>query len=158
MGELEADASVTAGYIPLMYFLFGWVEPERQRKAITYVLSRQNPDGCGRLDFGGPGDLDVSIQCYFGLKLGGLPRTTPAWCGRASSSAARAGSRNPRCSRISAGGFGQYDYGGAPSAPPEIILLPIHFYFNIYELASWCTRNADGADGGADPQAGLQSP
>ena len=78
LGELEADASVTAGYIPLMYFLFGWVEPERQRKAIAYVLSKQNPDGSWPTHFGGPGDLDVSIQCYFGLKLGGLPRDEAA--------------------------------------------------------------------------------
>ncbi len=33
--------------------------------------------------------------------------------------------------------FGQFDYRGTPSIPPEIILLPNWFYFNIYEFASW---------------------
>jgi squalene-hopene/tetraprenyl-beta-curcumene cyclase len=33
--------------------------------------------------------------------------------------------------------FGQYKWSGTPSVPPEIILLPNWFYFNIYEFASW---------------------
>jgi squalene-hopene/tetraprenyl-beta-curcumene cyclase len=33
--------------------------------------------------------------------------------------------------------FGQYDYRGTPSIPPEVVFLPNWFYFNIYEFASW---------------------
>jgi len=34
-GKLEADASVTAGYIPLMFFMHGQLDPDRQRKAVN---------------------------------------------------------------------------------------------------------------------------
>ena len=71
-GELEADASVTAGYIPLMYYMRGKVDPERQRKVINNVKARQRPDGSWSTYYGGPGDLSVSIQVYFALKLAGI--------------------------------------------------------------------------------------
>jgi squalene-hopene/tetraprenyl-beta-curcumene cyclase len=33
--------------------------------------------------------------------------------------------------------FGQFDWQGTPTVPPEVILLPSWFYLNIYEFASW---------------------
>jgi squalene-hopene/tetraprenyl-beta-curcumene cyclase len=33
--------------------------------------------------------------------------------------------------------LGQYDYDAVPAVPPEIILFPNWFYFNIYEISSW---------------------
>ena len=33
--------------------------------------------------------------------------------------------------------LGQYDYNAVPAVPPEIILFPNWFYFNIYEISSW---------------------
>jgi squalene-hopene/tetraprenyl-beta-curcumene cyclase len=33
--------------------------------------------------------------------------------------------------------LGQYDYDCAPAIPPEIVLFPTWFYFNIYEISSW---------------------
>jgi squalene-hopene/tetraprenyl-beta-curcumene cyclase len=33
--------------------------------------------------------------------------------------------------------FGQFDWRGIPTIPPEIVLLPAWFYFNIYEFSSW---------------------
>jgi squalene cyclase len=32
---------------------------------------------------------------------------------------------------------GQYDYDAVPAIPPEIVLFPNWFYFNIYEISSW---------------------
>jgi squalene-hopene/tetraprenyl-beta-curcumene cyclase len=34
-------------------------------------------------------------------------------------------------------GLGQYDYDAVPAIPPEIVLFPKWFYFNIYEISSW---------------------
>jgi squalene-hopene/tetraprenyl-beta-curcumene cyclase len=34
-------------------------------------------------------------------------------------------------------GLGQYDYDAVPAIPPEIVLFPNWFYFNIYEISSW---------------------
>ena len=33
--------------------------------------------------------------------------------------------------------FGVYEWDHAPAVPPEIILLPRWFYFNIYAMSSW---------------------
>jgi len=33
--------------------------------------------------------------------------------------------------------LGQYDYDAVPAIPPEIILFPKWFWFNIYEISSW---------------------
>jgi squalene-hopene/tetraprenyl-beta-curcumene cyclase len=33
--------------------------------------------------------------------------------------------------------LGQYEYDAAPAVPPEIVLFPNWFYFNIYEISSW---------------------
>jgi len=137
-GELRADASVPAGYIPLMVFMLGAVAPERARKIVHSVTSQQNPDGSWSSYYGGAGDLNVSIQAYFGLKLAGV-------------SAQQSFMQSGRDFILSKGGiqqanvftkiwlalFGQYDWRGVPCVPPEIIFLPKWFYLNIYEFASW---------------------
>jgi hypothetical protein len=33
--------------------------------------------------------------------------------------------------------LGEYDYDAVPAIPPEIVLFPRWFYFNIYEISSW---------------------
>jgi squalene-hopene/tetraprenyl-beta-curcumene cyclase len=33
--------------------------------------------------------------------------------------------------------LGEYDYDAVPAIPPEIVLFPNWFYFNIYEISSW---------------------
>ena len=33
--------------------------------------------------------------------------------------------------------MGQYEYDAVPAIPPEIVLFPNWFYFNIYEISSW---------------------
>ena len=74
VGELEADASVTAGYVPLMRWLGRRGRPERKRKALNYILGEQNADGSWPMYRGGAGDLSVTMQVYFSLKLSGLGR------------------------------------------------------------------------------------
>lgn len=60
VGELEADSSVTADYIPLMYFMTGHVDREKQEKAVEYVLSKQLDNGLWPSYSGGPG---AKCQC-----------------------------------------------------------------------------------------------
>ena len=33
--------------------------------------------------------------------------------------------------------LGQYDYDAVPAVPPEMLLFPNWFYFNIYEISAW---------------------
>ncbi|MGD0116237.1 MAG: squalene--hopene cyclase [Dehalococcoidia bacterium] len=137
-GELEADASVTAGYLPLMHWLGRDVAPERKRKALNYVLGEQNADGSWPMFRGGAGDLSVTVQVYFSLKLSGL-------------SADEELMRKARDFVLANGGvmkaniitkawlslFGEFDWRGVPVIPPEIIFFPRWAPFNIYELSSW---------------------
>ncbi len=138
MGQLEADASVSAGYIPLMYFMTGQVDPARREKIIRYVQAQQNPDGSWSCYHGGPGDLNVSIQVYFAMKLGGVPAGQP-WMELAKSYILSCGGVMGASvfTRVWLALFGQFEWRGVPSIPPEIILFPNWFYFNIYEFASW---------------------
>ena len=137
-GELRADASVPAGYIPLMVFMRGEVDAKRARKIVSSVKSQQNPDGSWSSHYGGPGDLNVSIQTYFGLKLAGVAGLEPAMQRGRDFILSKGGiSRANVFTKIWLALFGQYDWRGTPSLPPEIIFLPNWFYLNIYEFASW---------------------
>lgn len=138
IGELEADVSVTAGYIPIMHFILGQVDPSRQKKVIKYVKSKQKDDGSWSTYFDGPGDLDVSAQAYFALKLGGVSAQEPFMVKAREFILAQGGlNRAHVITKIWLALFGQFDWRGAPTVPPEIILLPNWFYVNIYEFASW---------------------
>ncbi|MCR4392998.1 MAG: squalene--hopene cyclase [Dehalococcoidales bacterium] len=138
VGELEADASVAAGYIPLMYFMTGKVDAEKKAKVVNYVRSRQNQDGSWSAYYGGPGDLNVSIQVYFALKLAGIPASEGFMQKARDFILSRGGVMKANTiTRIWLAVFGQFDYRGTPSIPPELVFLPDWFYFNIYEFASW---------------------
>lgn len=138
VGELEADASVAAGYVPLMFLLHGQADPGRTLRAVQYVLGKQNADGSWAAYHGGPGDLGVSIQCYFSLKLSGVPADDPAMQRARAFILANGGiCRVNVYTRVWLALFGQYDWRGVPAVPPEIILLPNWAYLNIYEFASW---------------------
>lgn len=138
VGELEADVSVSAGYIPLMYYMLGRVDPVRQQKVINFVASRQNRDGSWSSHRGGPGDLNVSIQTYFDLKLAGVSADEPMMTRARDFILSKGGiCRSNVFTKIWLALFGQYPWEGTPSLPPELILLPNWFYINIYEFASW---------------------
>ncbi len=138
VGELEADASVTAGYIPAMYFMGVEVDPQRRKKIVNFVLSKQRSDGTWGSYHDGPGNLSVSIQSYFSLKLAGISANEPFMV-KARNFILESGgiTRANVFTKIWLALFGQYDWRGVPSLPPEIIFLPNWFYFNIYEFASW---------------------
>lgn len=138
VGELEADVTVTAGYMPLMYFMTGKVDPDRQQKVVNYVKGKQQPDGSWSTYYDGAGDLSVTIQAYFALKLAGVSPTEPFMQEAREFVLGHGGiTRANVFTKIWLALFGQFDWRGTPSMPPEIIFLPNWFYFNIYEFASW---------------------
>ncbi len=137
-GRLEADASVTAGFIPLMYFMEGRVDPVRQSMVINKVKSLQNPDGSWNAFYAGPGDLNVSIQVYFALKLAGVSSAETYMKQACSFILSQGGIEKANLFvKIWLALFGQFDWRRIPCIPPEIVFLPNWFYFNIYEFASW---------------------
>ncbi len=128
---LEAD------YIYL-HTLYDTGEPGRMKRALAEVLRCQNEDGSWSLYPGGPGNVSLAVKCYFACKLMGMDANDP---------------RLARCREwtLEHGGvvacntftkmylcsLGQYDYDAVPAVPPELILFPNWFYFNIYEISSW---------------------
>ena len=136
-GELEADSMLEADYI-FLHKLLDSGDPGRLQRALNEMMRYQNEDGSWAIYPGGPGNLSLSVKCYFSAKLMGIPASDP---------------RLVKCKDwvLSNGGvvacntftklylcaMGQYDYDAAPAIPPEIVLFPNWFYFNIYEISSW---------------------
>jgi squalene-hopene/tetraprenyl-beta-curcumene cyclase len=138
VGELEADASVSAGYIPVMYAMTGHVDKQKQQKVINYVRSKQNPDGSWPTYYSGLGDISVTIQVYLALKLAGVSPDEEFMRSACDFVLKHGGiMRANTITKIWLSVFGQFDWRGVPSIPPEIVLFPNWFFFNIYEFASW---------------------
>jgi len=137
-GELEADASVTAGYIPFIYFMSENMDAGIRDRIINFIRLKQKDDGSWSIYHAGPGDLNVTVQVYFALKLAGISASEPHML-RARQFVMYNGGvmKVNTITRIWLAMFGQYDYRGTPSIPLEIALLPNSFFFNIYEFASW---------------------
>jgi squalene-hopene/tetraprenyl-beta-curcumene cyclase len=136
-GELEADSMLEADYIQL-HTLLESGDPGRLRRALTEMLRYQNDDGSWSIYPGGPGNISLSVKCYFSAKLMGIGAGDPrlARCrewvlAHGGVVACNTFTKMYLCS------MGQYDYDAVPAIPPEIVLFPKWFYFNIYEISSW---------------------
>lgn len=136
-GELEADATLEADYV-ILHTMLGTIDAVLFAKAAHYMLRQQNDDGGWGIYSGGPSNVSASVKIYFGLKLCGYRADHPAM-------------QRARAKILDLGGvtevntftklylcfFGQYDYDAVPAIPPEIVLFPNWFWFNIYEISSW---------------------
>ncbi len=136
-GELGADTTLVSDYI-LLHRLLGTEDALRTRKCATEILNRQNPDGGWPIYNDGPSNVSASVKAYFALKMAGYSPEHPQL-------------RKARERILALGGvtavntftkiylcfLGQYDYDAVPAVPPEIVLFPKWFWFNIYEISSW---------------------
>ena len=136
-GELEADVMLEADYI-FMHTLLGTGDPGKMQRAVKEILRHQNDDGGWSLYPGGDSNVNYGVKAYLALKLMGYAAADPLM-------------KKIRDNVLSLGGvvqcntftkiylcaLGQYDYDAVPAIPPEIVLFPNWFYFNIYEISSW---------------------
>ncbi|MGH9668677.1 MAG: squalene--hopene cyclase [Terriglobales bacterium] len=136
-GELQADTTLESDYI-LLHTLLGTGDPERMAKAARYILEHQNTDGGWSIFHGGPSNVSASVKAYFGLKLAGYRADHPA-LQRARKKILELGgvTQVNTFTKIYLCFFGQFDYYSVPAIPPEIVLFPRWFWFNIYEISSW---------------------
>jgi squalene-hopene/tetraprenyl-beta-curcumene cyclase len=136
-GELEADTSLESDYI-VLHTLLGTGDARRFQKAARHILQHQNEDGGWSIYAGGPSNVSVSVKAYFGLKLAGYAADHPA-LQRARKKILELGGVTEvnTFTKIYLCFFGQYDYDAVPAIPPEIVLFPNWFWFNIYEISSW---------------------
>jgi squalene-hopene/tetraprenyl-beta-curcumene cyclase len=136
-GELEADSTLESDYI-LLHTLLGTGDPERYQKCANYILRHQNEDGGWPIFNGGPSNISASVKAYFSLKLAGYKPHHPV-LERARHKILELGgvTKVNTFTKIYLCFLGQYDYDAVPAIPPEIVLFPNWFWFNIYEISSW---------------------
>src|SRR5579863_10154892 len=75
-GELEADAMLEADYI-FLHVLLESGDPGRLKRAFTEMMRYQNEDGSWSIFPGGPGNISLSVKCYFSAKLMGISPDDP---------------------------------------------------------------------------------
>jgi squalene-hopene/tetraprenyl-beta-curcumene cyclase len=136
-GELEADTTLESDYI-LLHTLLGTSTKERFQKCANYILQHQNEDGGWSIYAGGPSNISASVKAYFGLKLVGYKADHPALAKARKRILELGGVTEVNTfTKLYLSFLGQYDYDAVPAIPPEIVLFPKWFWFNIYEISSW---------------------
>ena len=136
-GELESNPTIEAEYLMLTHFLDS-DEGERWGLIATDIKRRQREDGSWGMYYGAPGDLSTSVECYFALKLVGVPATEPFMARAREFVLSKGGVPKARVfTKIWLALFGQWEWKGTPVMPPELILLPTWMPFNIYRFSAW---------------------
>jgi squalene-hopene/tetraprenyl-beta-curcumene cyclase len=136
-GELEADSMLEADYI-FLHTLLESGDPARMQRAFTEMMRYQNDDGSWSLYPDGPGNISLSVKCYFSAKLMGVGADDPRLVKCRAWVLAHGGVVECNTfTKMYLCALGQYDYDAVPAIPPEIVLFPNWFYFNIYEISSW---------------------
>jgi len=136
-GELEADTTLESDYI-FLHTLLGTRHEERFRKTIREIARHQNPDGGWPIFRGGPSNISASVKAYFAFKLCGYAPEAPELVKAREFILAHGGVPAVNTfTKIYLCALGQYDYDAVPAIPPEIVLFPNWFWFNLYEISSW---------------------
>ncbi len=137
MGELEADTTLESDYIYYLNVL-GKAEPQRIAKLANYVRQRQLEDGGWNIFVGGPSELNATVKAYFALRLAGDAAEAPHMIAAQNRVHALGGLEATNSyTRFYFALVGALGWEMAPAVPPELLLLPNWFYFNIYEMSSW---------------------
>jgi squalene-hopene/tetraprenyl-beta-curcumene cyclase len=136
-GELEADTTLESDYIAI-HTLLGTGNRSRMERAVPEIIRHQNADGGWPIYSGGPSNISASVKAYFALKLMGYKPDHPV-LERARKKILELGGAT-ECNtftKIYLCFLGQYDWEAVPAIPPEIVLFPNWFWFNLYEISSW---------------------
>jgi squalene-hopene/tetraprenyl-beta-curcumene cyclase len=137
VGELQGDSILESEYILLKFVLEQDGDPEL-RLIGNYLRSLQCNHGGWALFPGGPADLSGTVKAYFALKLLGDDPSTPHMAHAREVIHSLGGAE--KCNSFTKFYFaalGQISYDACPSIPPEIVLLPKWFYFNLYHVSAW---------------------
>jgi squalene-hopene/tetraprenyl-beta-curcumene cyclase len=139
--ELTADSTLESDWVLLQLWLHQpvdgiWNPPNRPLidKAVRSILSRQLPDGGFSIYPKGPSEVSASVKAYFALKLAGVPASSERMTRLRDRILALGGIQSANSYvRLNLSLFNLYPREGAPSVPPEIMLLGRV----IYEMSSW---------------------
>jgi squalene-hopene/tetraprenyl-beta-curcumene cyclase len=136
-GELEADTTLESDYITI-HTLLGTGNRSRMERAVPEIIRHQNEDGGWPIFAGGPSNISASVKAYFALKLMGYTPEHPVMQRARTRILALGGATECNTfTKIYLCFLGQYDWEAVPAIPPELVLFPKWFWFNIYEISSW---------------------
>jgi squalene-hopene/tetraprenyl-beta-curcumene cyclase len=136
-GELEADTTLESDYITI-HTLLGTGNRSRMERAVPEIIRHQNEDGGWPIYAGGPSNISASVKAYFALKLMGYSADHPVLERARDRILAMGGVTECNTfTKIYLCFLGQYDWEAVPAIPPELVLFPNWFWFNIYEISSW---------------------
>ncbi len=135
--ELEGDTILESEYVLLLHFL-GRGDDPRVAACCERLRGQQQSDGGWAIYPDGPTDPSVSVKAYLCLKLAGDDPQSPRMAD-ARRAILRAGGLRACNSytRLYLSIFGLWSWRRSPAVPPELILLPRWFYFNLHEMSSW---------------------
>ena len=140
--ELTSDTTLESDYILFQLWLYpprnGKWEPETRTvidKAARSILDRQLPDGGFNIYIQGPSEVSASVKAYVALKLAGVPvdDTRMARLGRRILELGGIQAANSYV-KVNLSLFDLYPRQHCPSIPPEVVLLPFHF---LYQMSAW---------------------
>jgi squalene-hopene/tetraprenyl-beta-curcumene cyclase len=136
-GELEADTTLESDYIAI-HTLLGTGNRSRMERAVPEILRHQNEDGGWPIYAGGPSNISASVKAYFALKIMGYsPDHSALERARIRILAMGGATECNTFTKIYLCFLGQYDWEAVPAIPPELVLFPNWFWFNLYEISSW---------------------
>ena len=140
--ELTADTTLESDWLLLQLWLHPpqdgvWNPPNRPLidKAVVSILDRQLPDGGFNIYPQGPSDVSATVKAYFALKLAGLDYDDPRLAQARERILALGGIQAANSYvKVNLSLFDLFPREHCPSIPPEIMLLPGNF---IYQMSSW---------------------
>ena len=106
-------------------------------RAVPEIIRHQNADGGWPIFAGGPSNISASVKAYFALKLMGYGPDHPVLAARTKILDLGGATECNTFTKIYLCFLGQYDWEAVPAVPPEIVLFPNWFWFNLYEISSW---------------------
>jgi squalene-hopene/tetraprenyl-beta-curcumene cyclase len=140
--DLTADTTLESDYILLQLWMYppdgaAWNPPTRPliEKAMRSILARQLPDGGFNIYAKGPSEISATVKAYFALKVAGLAPDDERLV-RARDRILDLGGIQAANSyvKINLGLFDLYPRQYVPSIPPEVMLLPGKF---LYQMSAW---------------------
>jgi squalene-hopene/tetraprenyl-beta-curcumene cyclase len=140
--DLKADTTLESDYIMMQLWLHPpsegvWNPSSRPQieRAVAAILDRQLEDGGFNIYLHGPSEINASIKAYFALKLAGVSVSDPRMV-RLRGRILELGGLQAANSyvRTNLSLFDLFPRNACPSIPPELILLPFKF---IYQMSSW---------------------
>lgn len=136
-GELESNASITAEQLFLLEAL-GLASADDRREIAAELLATQSDDGGWPVWFGGEGDLSVTVEAWYALRLAGVPADAEPMRRARDRILALGGANKARFfTRLWLAVLGKYPWEALPAAPPELMLLPPRAPLSVYRFASW---------------------